>query len=311
LWPPSSIHTALRSEVVLETLAGLARDGKTNKAGVPRNPLRLALLVREYEGEIYLARPPALSAVGTKLTFSNSAGVGVPGEVYEVNADGSGEKNLTSSSSDDGGSSYSPTSTNRVVFASNRVDNQFDIYLMELASNGQAAELIRITRGGGKDVGPAVSPDGKRVAFVSDRDGDEDIYVMKLAPEGPTNVPVKLTKNTRPDPNGPPFMVDNEPEWSPDGRQIAFSSDRTGAMDIYRMKPSPEGSRDRPVNLTRTSSAWEEAPAWSPDGRQIAYYSDKDGDFDIYRIRATDGANPKNLTNNTTQNILPAWQPLP
>ena len=49
---------ALRSEVVLETFAGLARDGKTNKVGVPRNPLRLALIVRDYENEIYLARPP-------------------------------------------------------------------------------------------------------------------------------------------------------------------------------------------------------------------------------------------------------------
>ncbi len=49
---------ALRSEVVLETFAGLARDGKTNRAGVPRNLLRLALIVRDYEDEIYLARPP-------------------------------------------------------------------------------------------------------------------------------------------------------------------------------------------------------------------------------------------------------------
>ena len=49
---------ALRSETVLETLAGLARDGKTNKAGVPKNPLRLALLVHDYEDELYLAQPP-------------------------------------------------------------------------------------------------------------------------------------------------------------------------------------------------------------------------------------------------------------
>lgn len=49
---------ALRSEVPLETLAGLARDGKVNKAGVPKNPFRLALLIREYEDELYLASPP-------------------------------------------------------------------------------------------------------------------------------------------------------------------------------------------------------------------------------------------------------------
>jgi quercetin dioxygenase-like cupin family protein len=49
---------ALRMETVLETLTGLARDGKTNKAGVPKNPLRLALIAHDYEDEIYLAQPP-------------------------------------------------------------------------------------------------------------------------------------------------------------------------------------------------------------------------------------------------------------
>lgn len=49
---------SLRSEAVLETLAGLARDGKTNQDGVPRDPLQLALIVNEYEDEIYFTRPP-------------------------------------------------------------------------------------------------------------------------------------------------------------------------------------------------------------------------------------------------------------
>jgi hypothetical protein len=48
----------LRTETVLETVAGLAQDGKTNKAGVPKNPLRLGLIVHDYEDEIYLAQPP-------------------------------------------------------------------------------------------------------------------------------------------------------------------------------------------------------------------------------------------------------------
>lgn len=69
---------ALRAEVVLETLAGLARDGKTNRAGIPKNLFRLALLVHDYEEEIFLARPPlfarraifgALAAVGRLLGY--------------------------------------------------------------------------------------------------------------------------------------------------------------------------------------------------------------------------------------------------
>jgi quercetin dioxygenase-like cupin family protein len=49
---------ALRTETAFETLAGLARDGKTNRAGAPKNPLRLALILREFEEEIYFVRPP-------------------------------------------------------------------------------------------------------------------------------------------------------------------------------------------------------------------------------------------------------------
>jgi len=49
---------ALRTETAFETLAGLARDGKTNRAGAPKNPLRLALILREFEKEIYFVRPP-------------------------------------------------------------------------------------------------------------------------------------------------------------------------------------------------------------------------------------------------------------
>lgn len=49
---------ALRTERAFETLAGLARDGKTNRAGAPKNPLRLALILRHFEEEIYFVRPP-------------------------------------------------------------------------------------------------------------------------------------------------------------------------------------------------------------------------------------------------------------
>jgi uncharacterized protein YjlB len=49
---------ALRTEIAFETLAGLARDGKTNRAGAPKNPPQLALVLREFEEEIYFVRPP-------------------------------------------------------------------------------------------------------------------------------------------------------------------------------------------------------------------------------------------------------------
>jgi quercetin dioxygenase-like cupin family protein len=69
---------ALRTETAFETLAGLARDGKTTRAGVPKNPLQLALILREFEKEVYFVRPPlaiqrvilgALAFVGRLLGY--------------------------------------------------------------------------------------------------------------------------------------------------------------------------------------------------------------------------------------------------
>ena len=55
---PGRFQAGLRTEIAFETLAGLARDGKTNKAGAPRNPLLLALVLHHFEEEIYFVRPP-------------------------------------------------------------------------------------------------------------------------------------------------------------------------------------------------------------------------------------------------------------
>jgi Tol biopolymer transport system component len=230
---------------------------------------------------------PNWSADGTKLTFSNRV-LSEPGDVYQVGADGSGQKNLTNAPSDDGSSSYSLANTSTFAFASNRTNNQYDIYLTTLGPDGQTTELTRLTTNPATDGSPAISPDGRRITFVSDCDGDEDIYLMRLAPEGPKNVPVKLTKNTRPDPNGPPHMYDFEPDWSPDGTQIVFTSDRSGNMEIYRMKASPEGSKNRPVNLSKSPSSYDSSATWSPDG-----------------------AGQINLTNDPGSDFYPAWQPLP
>ncbi len=64
---------ALRTEIAFEALAGLARDGKTTKAGIPKNPLQGAMIVREFEDEIYFVRPPLALQ---KLIFGPLAGLG-------------------------------------------------------------------------------------------------------------------------------------------------------------------------------------------------------------------------------------------
>jgi quercetin dioxygenase-like cupin family protein len=79
---------ALRTEAAFETLAGLARDGKTNRSGAPSNPLQLALVLREFEDEIYFVRPPltvqrvifgALATIGRLLGYRGAYPYSYPG----------------------------------------------------------------------------------------------------------------------------------------------------------------------------------------------------------------------------------------
>jgi Tol biopolymer transport system component len=118
---------------------------------------------------------PTWSADGKKIAFTN---FDANREVFQMNADGSDERNLTNAGGDDGFPAYSSTET-RIVFTSSRDNNQYDLYLLTLNASGQTTGLTRLTTSAAHDYLPTVSPDGKRVAFVSDRGGgNRDQYVM-------------------------------------------------------------------------------------------------------------------------------------
>src|SRR6188508_387922 len=96
---------------------------------------------------------------------------------------------------------------------------------------------------------------------------------------------------------------DGSPSWSPDGRRIAFYSDRDGNAEIYVMNADGSGVR----RLTNTK-ADEGYPSWSPDGRTITFDSDRDGNFEIYAMDA-DGSNPRRLTNHPARDVSASWAP--
>lgn len=109
-----------------------------------------------------------------------------------------------------------------------------------------------------------------QIAFVSDRDGNNEIYVMN--PDG--SAQVRLTNHP---------AADSEPDWSPDGRMIAFTSDRGGAPAVYVMNADGTG-----VHLVGEGSS----PAWSPDGTRFVFKSG-----DSLWTMSTDGSNRQRLTN--------------
>jgi TolB protein len=128
----------------------------------------------------------------------------------------------------------------------------------------------------------------------------------------PSNTPVNLWLM---DPDGgnqrqitfSPAGVGNiTPDWSPDGKLIAFTSTRDGNAEIFVMGPEERGD---PAQLTFTSgSIVNQGPVWSPNGKQIAFYSSRDGDTEIYLMDA-DGSNVRQLTFNTIPDEYPDFSP--
>ncbi len=129
-----------------------------------------------------------------------------------------------------------------------------------------------------------------KIVFVSNRDGNDEIYAMVADGSGQT----RLTTNA---------VLDDDPVWSPDASRIAFRSDRDGNPEIYVMNANGTGQTRLTNNL-----ATDQKPTWSPDGTRIAFWSDRTGNPEIYVMNA-DGTGQINLSNNAAADLQPAWSP--
>ena len=144
-------------------------------------------------------------------------------------------------------------------------------------------------------IAPVWSPDGGKIAFSSDRDGDVEMYVVDV-----DGANVRRLTNS----DGEDWF----PAWSPDGEKIAFSSNRDGNFEIYSV--DADGA-----NTTRLTNndADDGLPVWSPDGRRIAFSSaggsSSGGEsLGIFVVDA-DGANTTRLTDEDAGSSFPAWSP--
>jgi TolB protein len=156
--------------------------------------------------------------------------------------------------------------------------------------NLDGAKLEQLTHNTTDDMAPAISPDGKRIAFMSTQEGNPEIYVMNI--DG-TNQQ-RLT-------NTPAY--DSHPDWSPDGTKIAFISERDGNREIYVM--NADGTN---VQRLTEDPADDLRPDWSPDGDQILFNSMRNGNYDIF-VMDVDGSNLRQLTDNPKWEMFPQWSP--
>jgi Tol biopolymer transport system component len=135
------------------------------------------------------------------------------------------------------------------------------------------------------------------LAFVSTRDGDYAVFEMNADGAGQH----RLTEaGAADDVSSESVFFQVEPDWSPDGKSIAFVSQRTGSFDLYVM--AADGTGTRP--LTTTGDEEESSPTWSPEGDRIAFA--REGD--IYVLNA-DGSGARRISDVTAQEAEPAWSP--
>ena len=137
---------------------------------------------------------------------------------------------------------------------------------------------------------PCWSPDGKRFAFSSTHEGNQEIYSANLEGEDM----VRLTQNPG---------HDAHPCYTPDGSRIVFTTDRWGGLELASM--AADGSD---VTRLTTSPGLDDFPAVSPDGKRIAFVSNRDGNFEIYLCNI-DGSHPINLTHSPARETQPTWTP--
>jgi Tol biopolymer transport system component len=214
------------------------------------------------------ATPYPLSDFGLIYTSIDEGGT-VP-NLYTASGDGSDERLMTTNVRD---IVFDP-SGEKVAFVRETTtttgegDEAQQVAAVELfvapAANLEAA--VQITDFGGTISSPTWAPNGVQLAFVSDFDGDEDIWTITDDGE---NILI-LTEND---------SIDRDPTWSPDGNRIVYISDQDspGLTRLFMM--TPDGQNVRRLNDLSGNSY---QPRWSNDGMRLVFVNDGSGDGDIY-----------------------------
>jgi serine/threonine protein kinase/Tol biopolymer transport system component len=231
-------------------------------------------------------RGPAWSPDGAMIAFYGAASEEGNYDIFVVNSDKTGIRNLTNSpQADDRYPTWSPDGT-QLAFHSN-ADGDYEIYTINLDGTG----LQALTSNDADDLGPDWSPEGSQIVFHSD--AWDDTYDIALIDVNTREVR-RLTADDR---------INSFPTWSPDGTMLAYHAiTSSGAVNLFVMKLA-----DGTVQQLTDGDTRNAFPDWSPDGSTIIYQSGQPEVSAIYAIPAA-GGTPRPLT-DTQSNFLPEWEP--
>jgi gamma-glutamyltranspeptidase len=248
-----------------------------------------------------IEREPVWSPDGSRIVFSSDRGSGF--DVLVASSRGGAPLVVTTMAGDERWPSWTPDG--RLVFAhrdpapdgrATDPGQQWDLYIVApIAGSADAWQApLALTTTADSETYPRVSPNGRTVVFVSDRDSDDDVDLWAM-PVPPANVtkPIPLGAR-RPAPTlsergsarveGPRVVrvtrargAEAYPTWAPDNQRVAFYAVRDGVGSIWAatVEPAPAGPDEEPVARAHPSAPPQlvsrrgGAPAWSPDGRTL------------------------------------------
>ncbi len=170
------------------------------------------------------------------------------------------------------------------VFLSDRVDGRDELWEQSLDGLAAAGDARRVTRHDTGDVvHPALSSDGRWIAYYRVVQGQRDIWVVSA--DGVSPAPF----TTHP-------ASDIQPAWSRDGSKLAFTSDRDGLFHVW-VGPIAKGRPAGPARQVTRGPSREMAPEWSPDDAWIAYTAEPTAsNGDVWVIRSDGSSAPRRIT---------------
>jgi serine/threonine protein kinase len=237
---------------------------------------------------------PAASPDGRTIAFTRVKNFGVS-DIYLLDLTEDlkpkGEpRRLTSLNRNTFGPTWTPDGRD-IVFNSGIAATVSMMYLWRAEVSG-AVEPRQLPFSAGEDYEPAVSRNGKRLAYQRVT-FETNIWRLPLSGPGMAGGPAKkFIASTR---------QEGSAQYSPDGKRIAFASDQSGTLGIW----VSDADSSNPVELI-SWRALNGAPRWSPDGQHIAFDSNVEGNLDIYVVRAS-GGKAKRLTLDKGDDYEPSW----